>query len=161
MADAFEQLLAAGDGGRREPDAGGAATAAYDRQQASYDGGVSNAAPGATEHNLGLSADIMSDQLSKAMTPLSSRPRRSTSGCQENAANYGFILRYPSGKESVTGFDYEPWHYRYVGVEQAQKIKASGLTLEEYLAQPNPTGTPGEAGTASSDAAAASSGTQG
>lgn len=78
-----------------------------------------------------------------------------------NAANYGFILRYPSGKESVTGFDYEPWHYRYVGVDQAQKIKASGLTLEEYLAQPNPTGIPSEADTASSDAAASSSSTQG
>ena len=78
----------------------------------------------------------------------------------ENAASYGFILRYPSGKESVTGFDYEPWHYRYVGVEQAQKIKASGLTLEEYLAQPNPTGIPGEAA-ASSSAAEAASGAQG
>ena len=52
-----------------------------------------------------------------------------------HAAESGFILRYPSGKESVTGFAYEPWHYRYVGTEQAALINASGLTLEEYLAQ--------------------------
>lgn len=159
VADAFQQLLDAGD-------AAGvnltlvAGYRSYDRQQASYDGGVSNAAPGATEHNLGLSADIMSDsEQSYDTAAFEATPEYQW--LQENAANYGFILRYPSGKESVTGFDYEPWHYRYVGVDQAQKIKASGLTLEEYLAQPNPTGIPGEAGTASSDAAASSSSTQG
>ena len=130
----------------------------YDRQKASYDGGVSNAAPGTTEHNLGFSADIMSTtEQSYDTAKFEATPEYKW--LSENAANYGFILRYPSGKEGVTGFDYEPWHYRYVGVEQAQKIKASGLTLEEYLAQPNPTGTPGEA--ASSSAAEASSGTQG
>ena len=159
VADAFQQLLDAGD-------AAGvnltlvAGYRSYDRQQASYDGGVSNAAPGATEHNLGLSADIMSDsEQSYDTAAFEATPEYQW--LQENAANYGFILRYPSGKESVTGFDYEPWHYRYVGVDQAQKIKASGLTLEEYLAQPNPTGIPGEADTASSDAAASSSSTQG
>lgn len=159
VADAFQQLLDAGD-------AAGvnltlvAGYRSYDRQQASYDGGVSNAAPGATEHNLGLSADIMSDsEQSYDTAAFEATPEYQW--LQENAANYGFILRYPSGKESVTGFDYEPWHYRYVGVDQAQKIKASGLTLEEYLAQPNPTGIPGETGTASSDAAASSSSTQG
>ena len=51
----------------------------------------------------------------------------------EKAHNYGFILRYPEGKESVTGYQSEPWHYRYVGVELAQKVHASGLTLEEYF----------------------------
>ncbi|MFQ9681123.1 MAG: D-alanyl-D-alanine carboxypeptidase family protein [Ruthenibacterium lactatiformans] len=53
----------------------------------------------------------------------------------EHAADYGFILRYPSDKTEATGMDYEPWHYRYVGSEQAHKIKESGLCLEEYLAQ--------------------------
>ena len=50
-----------------------------------------------------------------------------------NAYKYGFILRYPEGKESITGYMYEPWHYRYVGVESAKKIFDSGLTLEEYF----------------------------
>lgn len=50
-----------------------------------------------------------------------------------HCADYGFILRYPKDKESITQYDYEPWHYRYVGVDSAKKIKASGLCLEEYL----------------------------
>ena len=50
-----------------------------------------------------------------------------------NAYKYGFILRYPEGKESITGYMYEPWHYRYVGVESAKKIFDSGLTIEEYF----------------------------
>ena len=50
----------------------------------------------------------------------------------ENAANYGFILRYPKDKEDITTYIYEAWHYRYVGIELAQKIKASNLTFDEY-----------------------------
>jgi D-alanyl-D-alanine carboxypeptidase len=50
-----------------------------------------------------------------------------------HAQDYGFILRYPQGKEQFTGVSYEPWHWRYVGVEAAQKIRASGQCLEEYL----------------------------
>lgn len=49
------------------------------------------------------------------------------------AANYGFILRYPKDKVAITKVAYEPWHWRYVGVEDAKKIKASGKCLEEYL----------------------------
>jgi LAS superfamily LD-carboxypeptidase LdcB len=48
-------------------------------------------------------------------------------------AEHGFILRYPEGKEEITGYGYEPWHFRYVGVEVAKAISESGLTLEEYL----------------------------
>ena len=51
--------------------------------------------------------------------------------CQE----YGFILRYPKDKTEVTGVGYEPWHYRYVGVEAAQEIMAQGICLEEYVGQ--------------------------
>ena len=51
----------------------------------------------------------------------------------ENAWKYGFILRYPEGKEGITGIDYEPWHYRYVGKEAAVEIHSRGITLEEYL----------------------------
>lgn len=52
-----------------------------------------------------------------------------------HAAEYGFIERYPKNKESITGIDFEPWHYRYVGVENAKLISASGLCLEEYVYQ--------------------------
>lgn len=52
---------------------------------------------------------------------------------QEHAAEYGFILRYPEGKEEITGIMFEPWHYRYVGVEHAQKMKELGYCLEEYV----------------------------
>ena len=52
-----------------------------------------------------------------------------------HCADYGFILRFPKGKEDVTGIHYEPWHFRYVGVEHAREITRRGITLEEYLAQ--------------------------
>ena len=51
----------------------------------------------------------------------------------DNMTNYGFILRYPKGKEDITGYDYEPWHLRYVGVDVAEEIMSKGITLEEYL----------------------------
>ena len=51
----------------------------------------------------------------------------------DNAHKYGFILRYPEGKEDVTGFMYEAWHFRYLGVEKATEVKKTGATLEEYL----------------------------
>ena len=47
--------------------------------------------------------------------------------------DYGFILRYTEGKEDITGYAFEPWHIRYVGIEAAKDIKAKGVTLEEYL----------------------------
>ncbi|NLX93083.1 MAG: M15 family metallopeptidase [Clostridiales bacterium] len=84
------------------------------------------APPGCSEHNAGLAMDIKEDNVrfenSKEFTWL-----------MNNAADYGFILRYQRGKEKITKIDYEPWHWRYVGVEHASKIKASGLCLEEYL----------------------------
>ena len=53
----------------------------------------------------------------------------------ENSYKYGFILRFPAGKEEITGYIYEPWHIRYVGQQEAKKIYASGLAFEEYLAR--------------------------
>ncbi|MDE6091943.1 MAG: D-alanyl-D-alanine carboxypeptidase family protein, partial [Ruminococcus sp.] len=50
-----------------------------------------------------------------------------------NAFKYGFILRYPQNKENITGIDYEPWHYRYVGKDTALEIYNQNITLEEYL----------------------------
>lgn len=51
----------------------------------------------------------------------------------ENCYKYGFIIRYPKGKEDITGYKYEPWHIRYLGTEKAADVYKSGLTLEEYL----------------------------
>ena len=52
---------------------------------------------------------------------------------KENAHKFGFILRYPKEKEDVTGYSYEPWHYRFVGREAATEIYEKGITLEEFL----------------------------
>ena len=83
---------------------------------------------GASEHNCGLAVDI-----GCAKGDFEGSPEESW--LLEHAHEYGLILRYPSDKVDITGFDHEPWHFRYVGKEQAALIKESGLCLEEYLAQ--------------------------
>lgn len=82
--------------------------------------------PGTSEHNIGLAMDICNVYDSFADSD-------EYAWLMENAYKYGFILRYPKGKEDVTGIVFEPWHWRYVGVEYAKKIRDSGLCLEEYL----------------------------
>lgn len=95
------------------------------------------AAPGCSEHNLGLAADIVSSNWYSQNSGLESYFDQTPhyQWLSENAWKYGFILRYPKDKVSVTKIGYEPWHYRYVGAEAAEAIKNSGLTLEEYLDQ--------------------------
>lgn len=84
------------------------------------------AVPGTSEHELGLALDINADvSMSDAWDVYN--------WLAKNAYRYGFILRYPEGKESITGIDYEPWHYRYVGREAAAEMYYSSLCLEEYL----------------------------
>lgn len=85
---------------------------------------------GYSEHEAGLAIDIVA----KANK---SDDDTVWAWMKEHCAEYGFILRYPEGKEGVTGMNYEPWHFRYVGVEAAQKIMGAGITLEEYLGQVN------------------------
>lgn len=82
--------------------------------------------PGYSEHQAGLATDINSVEVSFANTA-------EFRWLQAHAAEYGFILRYPDGLEYITGFSYEPWHYRYVGVEAAQQIVSEGLTFDELL----------------------------
>lgn len=82
--------------------------------------------PGTSEHNLGLSMDICNTLNSFENT-------KEFKWLCKNAQNYGFILRYPKNKQKITGVIYEPWHWRFVGVENAKKIKKSGLCLEQYL----------------------------
>lgn len=87
--------------------------------------------PGCSEHNTGLAVDVGSVTNQRVEEDFENEPE--FDWLQEHAAEYGFILRYPSDKQAITGVSYEPWHYRYVGVENAKAIKESGLCLEEYL----------------------------
>ena len=89
------------------------------------------AEPGTSEHALGLALDLQSNYY----TELDEGQERTAEAkwLKENCYKYGFILRYPPEKTEITGIAYEPWHYRYVGVEDATKITELGLTLEEYL----------------------------
>lgn len=89
------------------------------------------ALPGASEHQAGLAVDIIAAAYPELDERQGDTPEQQwlMSHCQE----YGFILRYPKGTESITGITYEPWHYRYVGREAALEITEKGITLEEYL----------------------------
>lgn len=85
-----------------------------------------SARPGHSEHQTGLAFDLNSTASSFADTP-------EAKWIAENSYKYGFIVRYPKGKESITGYMYEPWHVRYIGVEKAKEVYESGLSLEEFL----------------------------
>lgn len=89
------------------------------------------AEPGTSEHALGLALDLISSQYTKLDT--AQENTKEAKWLKENCYKYGFILRYPPEKTDITGIIYEPWHYRYVGVEDATKIMELGITLEEYL----------------------------
>ncbi len=93
------------------------------------------ARPGCSEHNTGLAADIVSADWYKTNKDLTEEFENTEAfrWLDAHAAEYGFILRYPKGKEALTGVSYEPWHYRYVGRDAARKIKEAGITLEEFL----------------------------
>ena len=89
------------------------------------------AIPGTSEHQLGLAADIIDTELWSLEQEQENLPAQKW--LMEHCWEYGFILRYPNGKTDSTGIIYEPWHYRYVGLELAKELHESGLTLEEYL----------------------------
>lgn len=88
------------------------------------------ARPGASEHETGLALDVFS--------PGSTTDMFHTTKAYEwlslHAQEYGFILRYPENKEHITGYSPESWHYRYVGIDMAKKIKEEGITYDEYYA---------------------------
>ena len=89
------------------------------------------AIPGTSEHQLGLSVDLVStDYFTLDATQASTRTQQ---WFMEHCWEYGFILRYPLGTTEITGIIYEPWHYRYVGVEVALELRDLGITLEEYV----------------------------
>ncbi len=85
-----------------------------------------SARPGHSEHQTGLALDLNSASSSFAGT-------KEAIWLANNSFRFGFIVRYPEGKESITGYMYEPWHMRYLGVDKATMVFKSGLCLEEYL----------------------------
>jgi D-alanyl-D-alanine carboxypeptidase len=114
----------------------------YDYQKAIYRWNVrevgkkqadkTSAAPGYSEHQTGLAMDLSTPYLHYKLD----KKFGATQAGQwlaTHASEFGFIIRYPQGKEEITGYHYEPWHIRYVGEEHARKIAGAGLTLEEYL----------------------------
>lgn len=108
--------------------------AGYSREEALAEAGRWVAPPGTSEHQTGLAVDIMATDY-----PVLDEKQAKTEEQQwlmEHCWEYGFILRYPTDKSSVTGIGYEPWHYRYVGQETAASIYERGLCLEEYIAVP-------------------------
>jgi len=92
---------------------------------------MSVAIPGTSEHQLGLAVDIIDYNYPYLNEQQETMPTQIW--LMENSWRYGFILRYPNDKSDITGIIYEPWHYRYVGIEAAAEIYELGLTLEEYL----------------------------
>ncbi|MBR1739075.1 MAG: M15 family metallopeptidase [Ruminococcus sp.] len=85
-----------------------------------------SARPGHSEHQTGLCMDLNNASRTFVGTP-------EAIWIENHCADFGFIIRYPDGKEEVTGFMYEPWHVRYVGKELARYLTDNGLTLEEYF----------------------------
>lgn len=81
-----------------------------------------------SEHELGLAIDISED----GSLDNNLQDKEVGKWLAKNASEYGFILRYPSGSESITGYSFEPWHYRYVGKELAKELTSKNITLEEY-----------------------------
>lgn len=104
--------------------------ARYEAQGMSHDEAVKQAhslvaEPGTSEHQLGLALDIIAE--------FDADSTATWNWLRDNAWRYGFILRYPADKVDLTGIDYEPWHFRYVGKEAAREITERGICLEEYL----------------------------
>ncbi|MFO7819141.1 MAG: M15 family metallopeptidase [Halanaerobacter sp.] len=92
-----------------------------------------SARPGESEHQTGLAIDLTSPKVNFKLVQEFGATKEGQ-WLQDYAGQFGFIIRYPAGKEGITGYQYEPWHIRYVGSNIAQKIMSQRLTLEEYLA---------------------------
>lgn len=86
-----------------------------------------SARPGFSEHQTGLAFDLKSNNGQLLTDPAAAE------FIKQHCADYGFIVRYPDGKEAITGYQYEPWHLRYVGVGPAQSIMQQNTTLDQYL----------------------------
>lgn len=113
----------------------------YSYQKKLYDNKVSSAGqkeadkyvaqPGASEHQTGLAMDVLSNEYTSLDDGF--EKTKAFKWLEENCSKYGFIIRYPKDKENITGYNYEPWHIRYVGTAEASEISQKHITLEEYL----------------------------
>lgn len=106
----------------------------YSIQQSIYDGNDTlTARPGHSEHQTGLAIDI-SPLSGECATQICFAQTQAGQWLAANAWQYGFVLRYPDGKTDITGYQFEPWHYRYVGPELATEMHNTGVqTLEEFF----------------------------
>lgn len=93
-----------------------------------------SARPGHSEHQTGLVMDVSSQSVDYKLTREFGETKEGI-WLKENAHKFGFIIRYPEGKEEITGYIYEPWHIRYLGVDVATAVYESGLTYEEFLVE--------------------------
>ena len=103
----------------------------YSQEAAEKEAATIIAVPGTSEHQLGLSFDIIDTRLWALEEKQEDLPAQKW--LMEHCWEYGFILRYPKDKTDITGIIYEPWHYRYVGKDLAAELHDLGITLEEYL----------------------------
>ncbi|MBP1948540.1 D-alanyl-D-alanine carboxypeptidase family protein [Virgibacillus litoralis] len=140
-AGALEEMFQAGDNAGIDLFAQ-SGYRSYDRQDAIFASNVAqhgeeaantfSARPGESEHQSGLTMDVTSPDIGYKLT-VEFGETDEGQWVQQHAAEYGFIIRYPKGKEEITKYQYEPWHLRYVGQDAAEEIMQKGLTLEEYL----------------------------
>ena len=109
----------------------------YDEATAKVEAAKWVAPPGTSEHHSGLAMDIVSGdyytKYSDLVEAFENEPE--AVWLRENCARFGFILRFPKDKTEITGINYEPWHFRFVGEEHARAIMDQGLCLEEYLGE--------------------------
>lgn len=91
-----------------------------------------SAKPGYSEHQTGLSMDVSASSVRNQLVEKFATTKEGT-WLAKNCYRYGYIIRYPKGKENITGYSYEPWHIRYVGVSLATYLTENNLTLEEYF----------------------------
>jgi D-alanyl-D-alanine carboxypeptidase len=106
----------------------------HERLERVYGAGTNgmSATPGHSQHQLGTAVDFTNAAVGYQVW----MPFGETSAylwLEQHAWEYGFVLSYPKGKEEQTGYQWEPWHYRYVGVENAQRLEQSGLSLQAFL----------------------------
>ncbi len=103
----------------------------YSHKEAVREAGKVVAIPGTSEHQLGLTVDFMTGSYRKLDEGI--RDTKEYHWVEEHAWEYGYIIRYPSGKSGITGIISEPWHLRYVGIPAAKLITEQGICLEEFL----------------------------
>lgn len=103
----------------------------YSEANAAVEAATIVARPGTSEHNTGLAVDIATPEFQRLIEAFADTA--AAKWLAANAHNYGFVLRYPKDKQDITGIIFEPWHFRYVGVEHATRMYEDNLCLEEYI----------------------------